>query len=441
GADLPVPSGVIGANAAVNAVAFSPDGTRLALGTTANVVEVRTRSGGLLATLIGHTMPLASVAFSPDGSVLASGSWDSTIRVWSMRDQREPTVLRGHVGRVNRVAFAPAGRPFSVADDHTLREWQPTIEPEIPVLRSAGRRVHAIAFLADGTLAVGAIDGGLRIMDPQTGDEVAVADARSGAEFAINPGRSTLAWIAGDSLWTWRAHSGTTEHKGPAEGHLLAGSNCVAMDDQRVVVLTEFGLTRLDLADSRWQKIGEVPGRSTTAGVPSQRPWYFARLGRNGHTLTGIWGNGGPITIENRGEQTVLDGEYLHAWDPLSTDGDFVVLLQSLRGDRSMTVYDTRTGKPEAELLGHLERVRAAAFSPDASRLASIGNDRTLRIWDFEHRREVLTLRYPVANEGGDARSRARFTAVAWSFDGKTVATGSSNGMVHRWVSERPRFR
>ena len=67
----------------VYGVAFSPDGTRLALGcadTTIRLIDVATRQE--VAGLRGHTDYVHAVAWSPDGTRLVSGSGDFTVRVW-----------------------------------------------------------------------------------------------------------------------------------------------------------------------------------------------------------------------------------------------------------------------------------------------------------------------------------------------------------------------
>jgi WD40 repeat protein len=69
----------------VTSVAFSPDGTRLALGSDDRTVKLwEVRSGEPVRTLSGHTGSIQSVAFSPDGTRLASGSLDGIINIWDI---------------------------------------------------------------------------------------------------------------------------------------------------------------------------------------------------------------------------------------------------------------------------------------------------------------------------------------------------------------------
>src|SRR5262245_108682 len=43
-----------------------------------------------------------------------------------------------------------------------------------------------------------------------------------------------------------------------------------------------------------------------------------------------------------------------------------------------------RSVPPAQTLVGHTDRVRALCFSPDAKRLASVGNDKAVCLWDVE---------------------------------------------------------
>ena len=87
--------------AGVLAVAFSPDGKRLAAGTLLNEIRVwRVQDCAPLLTCRGYTGWVWSVCFSPDGRVLASGSYDHTIRLWDVQSGQCLATLRGHTDEI-----------------------------------------------------------------------------------------------------------------------------------------------------------------------------------------------------------------------------------------------------------------------------------------------------------------------------------------------------
>jgi WD40 repeat protein len=111
----------------VSAVAFSPDGTRLASAgrdRTVRLWDVATMAP-IGAPIRGHTEWVQSVAFSPDGTTLASVAWDGTVRLWDTAEQRGiGPPLTGHAGQVQDVAFSPDGTLLASAGvDRTVRLW------------------------------------------------------------------------------------------------------------------------------------------------------------------------------------------------------------------------------------------------------------------------------------------------------------------------------
>ena len=68
----------------INEIAYSPDGTRLAVGGGIGIWLYDTATGQEVALLTGHTSVVWSVAFSPDGRTLASGSGDGTVLLWGL---------------------------------------------------------------------------------------------------------------------------------------------------------------------------------------------------------------------------------------------------------------------------------------------------------------------------------------------------------------------
>src|SRR5438046_2240027 len=73
-----------------------------------------------------------------------------------------------------------------------------------------------------------------------------------------------------------------------------------------------------------------------------------------------------------------------------------------------------------ATLKGHTEAVYAVAFSPDGKQLATGSFDKTVRLWDTASGKEVKTF-------GGAAGHQNLVLSVAFSPDGKTLASGSQD--------------
>ena len=66
----------------VRDVVWSPDRTRLAVGTSPGIWLYDARTGAQTRLITGHSFRVNTVAFTPDGLTLASGSRDHTVRLW-----------------------------------------------------------------------------------------------------------------------------------------------------------------------------------------------------------------------------------------------------------------------------------------------------------------------------------------------------------------------
>jgi WD40 repeat protein len=92
-----------------------------------NGITERQVFGSLMTILEGHTGWVNGVAFSPDGKYLVSGSGDTTIIIWSLEGDPLAT-LTGHTAGVNDVAISPDGKLIaSASDDGTVKLW--SLEP------------------------------------------------------------------------------------------------------------------------------------------------------------------------------------------------------------------------------------------------------------------------------------------------------------------------
>jgi WD40 repeat protein len=89
---------------------------------------------------------------------------------------------------------------------------------------------------------------------------------------------------------------------------------------------------------------------------------------------------------------------------------------------------------PGKQFQAHDGAVNALAFSLDGRRLASAGDDATVRLWDLATSKAARVLRGPFMSSPLDQPEHAkRILAVAFSPDGNTLASGAERDSVKVW--------
>jgi serine/threonine protein kinase len=115
----------------VEALAWSPDGTRIASGNSNGTVQVwDAKSGEELLTYRGHSSreEIRDVAWSPDGTCIASGSGDKTVHVWDAKGGHRIFIYQEYGGHRGSIAWSPdSTRIASIGKEGmTVQIWQAT---------------------------------------------------------------------------------------------------------------------------------------------------------------------------------------------------------------------------------------------------------------------------------------------------------------------------
>jgi WD40 repeat protein len=157
-----------GHRGAVNALAYSRDGTLLASGDTAGIVKVWDMSRGReRATLQTRRRCLMAMSFSPDGATLATASASGfSVQLWDPASGTPRGELPTASG-VFAVAFSPDGKVLVTAESHGIATlWEVSSARKLGIVRASGKAFYSLAFSGDGkTFATGGADGIVRLWD------------------------------------------------------------------------------------------------------------------------------------------------------------------------------------------------------------------------------------------------------------------------------------
>lgn len=161
----------------VSAVAWSPDGKRIASASGDHTVQVwDAAGGGHVLTFRGHSSDVACLSWSPDGKYIVSGSIDGKIFVWDATSGNLIYTYEGHSDAVYDVAWSPDGKRIaSASNDGSVQMWDAfTGKHVISYLSTQSSRLrrapwNAVAWSPDSKhIAIGGA-GDAVVLDATTG--------------------------------------------------------------------------------------------------------------------------------------------------------------------------------------------------------------------------------------------------------------------------------
>ena len=437
----------------VTCVACSPNGKYLACGTTASAFIWDPDKKDALATLKIDGNVVSSVAWSPDSKFLVAGGGKSTV-VWNVETEKIEQTLP-LIG--SSASWSPDGKYLAIGSGPVELLDAKTFKPvkKLPISPVRLGWIKENAFLVSlSSVQIDVCD----VAEAKVTQTIGIA---ASGTMTWSPGKPIIAGIGGISPTLWDTATGKLLHT--IEGHtggvvvaqwsrdgkfLATGSadkTARIWDAATAKPVRTLGGHDAGVAALAWSPDGKIATGSgklvrifaansdkllqTTAG--HTHPVTALAWSRDGKTLASgsadrnviIWNQetGKPIkTLEAVHDvQTVI----------ISPDGR---LIASGGSDEVLRIFNIASGKllHSFETGGSPPNVAALAFSSDSTLIASGRSNHTMQIWSLKTGQIVHSV-----------QTMAPVHSVAWTADGKTVATGTLDRAIRFWDASNGRLR
>lgn len=463
----------------IGAVAFSPDGSKIAAASRKSIYFWEVRTGKSLATMQAHNISVNALAFSADGLKLLSGggmhsrsedAFDSPLKLWDVQTGQMIRSFKGHTDNVKAIAFSKDGATIlSAGDDKTIRLWNAASGQPIRTFKGHKEGVTTARFMPDGkTVLSESEDKTARFWDVQSGRMLRQIPGSPYGSAALFPDGKTLLWppaccasepkklpakrydvesgkFAGqiDLPFTYW-EMGALELTPSPDGKFLLMQNDRIVDAATGKLVTQF-FGRVLKSDS----LSPAPnGSSLLVGGGALTLWdmrlgqllqnYDERVGTfdawisasGSQVISGGYPDyivklrdviTGQIASQFDVRKNIEDKELAVADMLLSPDGKTLAVKNV--HEKVMFLVDAPTGKVIHKLPGLTISTTAFEFSPDSARFLTL-SDRTARLWDVKTGQILNT--HELLRSSGYARDSdyaIGSRAPAFSRDGKRVVS------------------
>jgi WD40 repeat protein len=398
----------------VNKFAFSPrDPATLAVVAGNDSRLELWKLPSMRSTAPGGPTQITAIAFSPDGTLLALADAEQHIRFWSVADWRPVgESLAGNDGVIESLAFSADGRTLaSGARDRSVILWDVST-PRSPqrisgplIMQGAG--ITTVA-LAHDLLAVTSYDGAATFWGVNAFRRQRVARVPSQSIFSpdgrliasFDQARTTIRNVEG-------SRRDVISSKGTVEPLVFDADSAKLL----TYVTTGSGSSLLRLWDVRQRRYVDLP-----TAVPVTRTIALSPSGEFAtatDSTVALWNRAGDrlASTSSKGYVTAIAVTFAKtlAW------GD---------SDGRVAVWHSAEGAPKVAD-AHTSGITKLAFSPDGHVLAVASDDSTISLWDVKSARRLGTL----------VDHTQSVKALAFSRDGKTLASGAwdSTGGIRLW--------
>lgn len=369
---------------------------------------------------------------------------DAPVKIYDLANQKDLLELPGHRGGTYLFVFSPDSKTLTTyGNDHTLRRWDLATKKEIGAFGGHQNRVTGACFSRDARQVITCSqDGTIRLWDAGSGKETyrLTAEDEHFDSMALSPDGKTLA-IAGSPLlsrWRWELsteqrnfnlriwnlETKKEENRWHVPGHpahelhftpdgrevLSVGWGKVVFHDLKT------GKTRQPIPNAQQSlRAAAISPDGKTVAISTDEPalrqigkaaYYDSATGKEIFSRTFAFGSFNTLAFSPNGQWLAISEGGRRSTDTLSiwqvpTD-KIVRRLSSPRFDHyqlayspdgrlvaaadpeGISVFEVATGQQRLRFAGgHIEEIRAVAFSSDTRKFVTGADDTVVIVWDL----------------------------------------------------------
>ena len=465
---------------------FSPDGNTLA---TIHKFDVRVdlwdaNTGEYINSLFGYDgSKIYTLCFSDNGRIIATGGQDGTMHLWAAKQGMHLMPLAGHKEEINKIVISPDGLTLlSRGADNTVHLWNAITGQLLNTLDGYTQSIYNITMTPDGnTIASWSSDKTLRLYDVSTGklhrqhklnDQHKLNGIKGDVHtFYFSPnGNTFITRSTWSTVCLWHVNTGELINRLSERVHYIKqvhvskdGKTIAGRGDDDTILIWDANTGQLlnTIADIKG-KLFQIKYSTDGSIIVSNSSENTTQLwnsntGQLIRTITGISGSidgayfskNANIIVTSIYEESDQDGSFL--WDGMtgqhirdlsysgaislvssSPDGKIMAIAD---GNSSyVSLFDISKGQHLGVLVGHVSldscgggTISDVRFSRNGQTIATAsGVDATAIIWNPSTGERLKTL----------SGHTSGVNSVAFSPDGKTLASGSSDGTILLWDIE-----